>query len=389
MAPWDVYAKELSIFSRGHAVLNPRRSILQDGSGLRPAVDVGNVVYNLEGQLIRLFNCLRPREQQDADCVFPHDFEVLRIARSSEDDESCFREINIQAGFYRPGPFISKGVKSLKAEAVASATSEDDARLSFSTHHEQGAVLLTTGRVLSRQSPNRPSFERYLIQHFDSWCALLESAELDIRPEDLMLITGLDKTESWSNICFEESWVQGEFTVDVPSVDSVDFSPGAGVNTYHACSAFSDSGPNPEDMEVRIHLPSGHDDGKLLSDDERVNQVIFVRALRGKKRNFNKGVKVVGNAGSGGVSDDAPPSDDGSSYISVESIGDTQHRDDYMIPVLDFILEEFPNVDMAIVHDDDYAVHNQHMQAPSGLVRRRLENGIMIGRSSSLNVDRF
>ncbi|KZV61587.1 hypothetical protein PENSPDRAFT_291836 [Peniophora sp. CONT] len=250
MAPWDVYPNELSILSKGHAVLNPRRDPLRDGSGLRPAIDVGDVVYDLEGRLIRLFNCLRPREQQDADCVFPHDFEVLRIARSNNVFHSEPMEIEVKPHFYRPGPFFSKGVKMLKVEAGVSATSVGGARLSFSTRHEQGAVLLTSGRVMTRQSPNRPSFQRYMIQHFDSWCKLLESRELGVLPEDLMLITGLDATEAWSNLCFSESQLQGEFSVDIPSIVPVDIALSASMNFHHTHSLTRDSGPNPEDMET-------------------------------------------------------------------------------------------------------------------------------------------
>lgn len=120
MRPWDVYAKELSTLSRGHAVHNPRRDKFQSGLGLRPAIDVGDIAYDLDGKLIRLFNCLKPQDQQDEDCVFPDDFEVLQLAQTRNVTQMA--PIVVKENHSRPGPLFSKGVQMLKVEAGASVT---------------------------------------------------------------------------------------------------------------------------------------------------------------------------------------------------------------------------------------------------------------------------
>lgn len=117
MRPRDVYAKELATLIRGHAVLDPRRDRLQDG-GLRQPINVGDVVYDLDGKLIRLFNCLVPAEQQDADCIFPEDFEVLEMTQTRNVARTI--PITVKESYCRPGPFYSKGVQRLEVEAGAS-----------------------------------------------------------------------------------------------------------------------------------------------------------------------------------------------------------------------------------------------------------------------------
>ena len=120
MDPRDVYARELSPFN-GHAVLNPRREWLRSHKGLRPAIDVGDVVYDQRGQLVRLFNCLKKEEDQlkdDPDCVFPDDFQRLVSAESSN---AVDVPIRVTEGFTRPQAYASKGVSAKKVELDVSA----------------------------------------------------------------------------------------------------------------------------------------------------------------------------------------------------------------------------------------------------------------------------
>ena len=124
------------------------------------------------------------------------------------------------------------------------------ASVAFATRHEQGSVLLTSNPIRTRDSPNRPAFEKYMVKHYDSWCSLLETLELDVRPEDLMLITAVDTTQAWSNLVFSERELRGEFRVELPSVASMGGNLGLSVEFSHAESATRDSGPNPEDLCV-------------------------------------------------------------------------------------------------------------------------------------------
>ncbi|VDB91685.1 unnamed protein product [Peniophora sp. CBMAI 1063] len=381
MRPCDVYVKELSTLSRGHAVHNPRRDKFQSGRGLRPAVDVGDVAYDLDGMLIRLFNCLLPRNQQDEDCVFPDDFEILELADSRSIHGQPARII-VKENHSRPGPFYSKGVQMVKVEASVSAASSAGARIAFRAHHEQGAVLLTSGPIRTRQSPNRPAFEKYLVKHFDALCLLLQSQELDVQPEELMLITGVDTTAAWSNLSFTEGQIEGDFGVNIPSASPIEIRVAASMELSRAQSVTRDSGPNPEDMEIKCALSSDANASDIPKKEMLPNQVVFVRALRGKRRLF-RGLKIIANADPEGLSG-GPSGDGDSSVLSIENVEDRASREDFLTPVLDLILAN-SDVDMAVVHDDDYDFYNQYVSrqadpsAPVSLVSCRGDEGAIFG----------
>ncbi|KZV69590.1 hypothetical protein PENSPDRAFT_735281 [Peniophora sp. CONT] len=381
--PSDVYAKELSTLSRGHAVLNPRRARLQSGGGLRPAVNVGDVAYDYNGQIIRLFNCLAAPDEQDDDCVFPDDFEILELPARTGSVARRGSPVTVIESHARTGPFYSKGVRMLKLEAGASVPAVGcSASIAFATRHEQGAVLLTSNHIKTRISPNRPAFERYMIKHYDSWCSLLEMLELDVRPEDLMLITAVDTTHSWSNLVFSERELRGEFRVEVPVGCIAGGRVGVSMEFSHTQSATRDSGPNPEDMEVADDGSEADYVAVSTPGPAQDDQVIFVRALRGKKRKFSS-LKIIASADPKGLDDGHSDDDNDDPALDIEGVGDLRSREDYLTPVLDLILEN-SDVDLAIIHDDDYGAYLRYMPQgiPRGtvnLILSRTMNGVTYG----------
>lgn len=98
-----------------------------------------------------------------------------------------------------------------------------------------------------------------MIKHFDSWCALLEAEELDVLPEDLMLVTAVETTQAWSNLVFSERDLRGEFSVELPSVCTIGGRVAASMEFSHSQSVTRDSGPNPEDLEIRDGSDSGYE----------------------------------------------------------------------------------------------------------------------------------
>ncbi|KZV69592.1 hypothetical protein PENSPDRAFT_652237, partial [Peniophora sp. CONT] len=147
-------------------------------------------------------------------------------------------------------------------------------------------------------------------------------------------------------------------------------------------SAARDSGPNPEDVEVEEGSDSGYESGPASAGTSTAqdDQVIFVRALRGKKRPFKR-IKISANAKPKDLKEDESD-DDVESVLSFESVGDFSPREDFLIPVLNFILEN-SDVDMAIVHDDEYSTYCQLLQSgsppPIDSVQRCIEDGLTFG----------
>ena len=112
--PRSVYVEELSTLFNGRAVLNPRRCKLKSGRGLRAPIDVGDVVYDYEGQLTRLFNCLKSASEQDEDSVLPEGFEMLTITFGDNT-----MPITVDTRETHAGPYFSKGVRRIGADAGA------------------------------------------------------------------------------------------------------------------------------------------------------------------------------------------------------------------------------------------------------------------------------
>lgn len=153
--------------------------------------------------------------------------------------------------------------------------------MAFTARQEQGAVLLTNKRVKTRTSMHRPAFEKYMIQHFDSWCSLLQTLELQVRPEELMLIDGVDTAQSWSNLVYSERELEGEFSVDIPPFSPVEGRIDVRMEFSRTQSATRDSGPDPEDVSTEEEgSDSGYESGDGLSSASPLQRKIR-NCLRG------------------------------------------------------------------------------------------------------------
>jgi hypothetical protein len=71
-----------------------------------------------------------------------------------------------------------------------------------------------------------PRFERYIINHHESWLEFASADDLEIGFEDLMLITGYDVTSEYAMAAFSNarSTLRLEFQTGVTPVVSVSFS---------------------------------------------------------------------------------------------------------------------------------------------------------------------
>ncbi|VDC03300.1 unnamed protein product [Peniophora sp. CBMAI 1063] len=409
------YANHLSP-SHGYAVLNPRRRVSCNGTGLRPEIDVGDVVYSWDGQLIRLFNCLKTESEQqeaDEDCVFPVSFEPLQFTESRDGSQST-SPITVQpAKFTRPsGPFTSEGITAVTVEVKADVASNADLGFAITARREKGAILATSGIVKIEETHNLPSFQRYLVKNFGRWSELVESQGLGIDAQDLMLVTRVDTTEAWSNISYSDGSLQADFTFSLLSATPANVKFGAKLERRRARAPHTDSGPNPEDGEdggdmhspgkwqrasrkVRRTSPHSTVEPKVAGrhDTSRMNQVIFVRGFRGKRRLLLKDVvpkKIAGGADPRELRSERRdgPSDDDQSGPEIESIGQTQPtHDDLLISILDFVLESNTNVDLAVAHSDDWTAYSQCMHGQpkardlqaGKYIQCFIENGMMVG----------
>ncbi|KAI9447262.1 hypothetical protein BJY52DRAFT_1127518 [Lactarius psammicola] len=194
MAHYDIFRDQLAIRfpAHGHALWEP------SPGNLYHAVGVGDVGYISKGRFHRLFNILLP-----ADDPSHENFGV-------PDNHEPFKPNvpkHILSGILRPDNFCSAGV-TLECTIQVSCHSyslrpRDPGEVSFSCRGKQGAVLSLPIQAKREDTVVREGFGKWMMKHIDLWFAWIRHNELEIdRMEDIILVTGTDRTRSWANVAF-------------------------------------------------------------------------------------------------------------------------------------------------------------------------------------------
>jgi hypothetical protein len=77
---------------------------------------------------------------------------------------------------------------------------------SFICTQSKGAVLSLPYNAHREDTPHADLFRAYAIKHCESWFDFALAAGLEVeRMEDLLLVTGCDRTQPWSLAAFTES----------------------------------------------------------------------------------------------------------------------------------------------------------------------------------------
>ncbi|KAH9052633.1 hypothetical protein EDB87DRAFT_401241, partial [Lactarius vividus] len=216
----------------------------------------------------------------------------------------------------RPDNFCSAGVALESDELGQFATRpRDPGEVSFSCREHQGAVLYLPTQAERKNTLVSQDFGRWMIEHIDVWFAWSHRQGLEIaQMEDIVLVTGADRTQSWANIAFlgGQADVRASFGVEVDhSRINWQFSP------ERKMGAMWNWGPSGE------NLPE--------------EQCIFFRGFRVRKRAI-LGPKLKAAAGP-----NPDPKDDDC------------ERDAELISI-PAVPKERPDCDVVIVHDDDLAM---------------------------------
>jgi hypothetical protein len=200
-------------------------------------------------------------------------------------------------------------------------------KVSFSVSDECGAILATPDSIRSRDARNRRHYERYMVHNIECWHAVTERIGYPVRLEDLMLVTGVDLTKSWSTAVFTERQIEGAvgLEVDYATVGSLKWASRFRWRNTHGAQV--NWGPQPEQDMTYISsgeswdrqstfttsTPSLADSLSLANRKE--DQAIFIRRLRVKKRVLFRGLKIQANAKPEDLGDDDPDSSDGSGSL--------------------------------------------------------------------------
>ena len=140
--------------------------------------------------------------------------------------------------------------------------------VNFTCHEEKGAGLLWRNRdnqpilFKSADSLAEQTLAKYMVKHYKEWIA---SSRLDLRLENLILITGTYKVQDWVAASFSRTSEQKEITLGIDMASfgttgigfsrSLSFSPSAEINHGHLHPIDVDAIPSQASIPAGI-LPS-------------------------------------------------------------------------------------------------------------------------------------
>ncbi|KAH9992218.1 hypothetical protein BJV74DRAFT_834960 [Russula compacta] len=196
---------------------------------------------------------------------------------------------------------------------------------------KRGAVLSLPVKALREDTLAQGAFSEWLLKHIDHWFASVRQLGLGIEQmEELILVTGCDRTRSWTNVAFLGSQHNARVSFGV-RVDGSGTNPNVNFQL------------SPEYVRGAVLSPGP--EGKNLPE----NQCIFVRGFRVARTRWILLKRTRAAAG---------PSSDGEGYDyepekEVLSIpAPTKYRDPLQL-LQDYITERAPDSDVVLVHDDD------------------------------------
>lgn len=143
-------------------------------------------------------------------------------------------------------------------------------------------------------------YKRYTIENVESWHEFAVRREHDVAVEDLMLVTGVDRTTSWATAVFNNTELEAGFGLKVQfaEVPGVDLQLACRYSWQSTFGALVNSGP------VRMSHASTDLTGRGVSDatmqitpeHQPINvindQTVFIRHIRVMPRRLWRGLKI-------------------------------------------------------------------------------------------------
>ncbi|KAF8272440.1 hypothetical protein EI94DRAFT_293928 [Lactarius quietus] len=191
MAHYDIFRDQLAIRfpAYGHALWEPSPGDLYD------VASVGDVGYINEGRFHRLFNILLPADDPS--------HENFGVPDNHEQFQPQVPR-HITSAILRPSNFCSVGVTMVSDGLGQMAIRPlDPGEVVFSCKEKLGAVLSLPIEAKRENTVVHEDFGKWMIKHVDQWFAWIQGKGLGIsQMEDIVLLTGTDRTRSWANVAF-------------------------------------------------------------------------------------------------------------------------------------------------------------------------------------------
>ncbi|KAI9456373.1 hypothetical protein BJY52DRAFT_1276518, partial [Lactarius psammicola] len=187
MAYYDTYRDQLASLYRGRALWVP------DPAGLYDRVRVGDVGYVKQGHFNRMFNALLPANDRTQTYGVPEGFAPLNTGPFT----------NIRTLLLFHGDYCSNTVTVDHGDWRHAAGPDEGTSASFKcSRRNNGAFLSLPFNGVSEDAMRTKAFETYIRKHCDSWLEFAWANDIDVRLEDIILVTGCDLTSSWAMAAF-------------------------------------------------------------------------------------------------------------------------------------------------------------------------------------------
>jgi len=295
MAHFDIFRHHLSIKfpAYGYPLWEP------DPGNLYPPVEVGDVGYIHEGRFHRLFNVLLPAEHKSH-----KNFGVPANHQLALNFEN---HINICK--LSPNNFCSAKVTPAPVPPIQSEGPEDVPKVAFSCTTKEGAVLCLPIQAKGENTVLSAEFGKWIIKHINCWFAWARHGGLRIeRMEDIILVTGIHRTRSWTNVAFPggQEGAQTSLGAKVDHRDGVVSINWQYSHEHNRGAVLLNCGPNGED------LPE--------------DQCIFIRGFRvfRKLKILPRQVKAAAGPSPDPKEDDEEPDEE---YVLIPSTTIPEYRD--------------------------------------------------------------
>ncbi|KAH9041179.1 hypothetical protein EDB84DRAFT_963989 [Lactarius hengduanensis] len=113
---------------------------------------------------------------------------------------------NIRTLNLNQGDYCSNTVTVNHEDKHQAAGPDEAASASFRCRRNKGAFLSLPFNADSVDAIRTKAFETYIRKHCDSWLEFAVINDLDVRLEDIILVTGCDLTSSWAMAAIANSW---------------------------------------------------------------------------------------------------------------------------------------------------------------------------------------
>lgn len=344
-----IYAEELRRLGHGEPLWFPepdtspgRQNFIEDREyGREENILIGDVGYfDRGGNFKRLFNALCDKDHPVNRGQVPVGFRPLTYDKS--------RFLTRRPNYCAAIPMFSRSISRVSVAATVAAAAHAGLSYAFKCTQEQGALAVPGSPPTSWVVHNCEAFRRYMLEHWLSWFAFAEAADVALDKEDIVLVNGWVKTDSWALAAVHSGGASHALalaTQDVPLADisvSVDIAEGVDASPSYRLSA----------------RPDEH--------NKKLDQCLFVRYYKMQRRlgflprrpiaqaepqDYDRWNDTESSAAVR-VEDESG----GEDYEAIEMPETVSERNDPLDACMEYILSNSPATSAIVSHDDLYRV---------------------------------